>query len=75
MFGCFSGIIFACFGSFRGCLGAGGGGIGARSVNMGRLVNFRLDLLCGSAGLRGKDRLQVKIKSTKKSENRLEGFQ
>ena len=46
-----------CFGSCRGCFEAGGGGIGAKSLDMGRLVNFGLDLLCESAGLRGKDRL------------------
>ena len=54
MFGCCLVCVLGHFGLFRDCLGAGSGGIGYKSVGMGRLVESRTDLAVESTSLRGK---------------------
>ena len=49
-------VVLDRFGLFQACLGSGSGGIGYKSVGMGRLVESGTDLAFESTGLRGKSR-------------------
>ena len=56
-FYCFWKYVLECFGLFRGYVVDGGGQYPPKKLDMDWLVKFRLDMACGSSGLKGKSRL------------------